>query len=403
MARQYSPRAYFRRIPNVLLQQYFYDRGIPMELDWDELGETDAGPIMAAIDLLPIEQVRQINGDFAQIFEMASARGVAAIVEEATLWNRDWAERFARMASNSERAMWTFLHEPRCFMAAGAFHQMDRVSFRWHRFVGHRLEVQTDEEAGEVLGSALAEHYRRQGRGRFCHVDIYRRNDPERYCFFAYPEDAARSDLGYDQQGRFQRRSRQSAFEVIFVYRPEEGIIDLYARGDKKQKEALAEIFCVNILGLTRLPDESGREPFNLAVLKDSAFAFRTDPEDRVQSVDVRLIRLDLPYEPKKGAGRRIMFEAKSTPGAPKAIYALIRDVIDPYHLAMNEIRIGRAKFCFTFRPIDNGRPKTLTFEVSYPDRCTLKDDAHDQIARKYLRQWGIASHDDVSLLAEAD
>jgi len=402
MARQYSPRTFVRRVPNMLLQQYFRDCQIAIDIDWDSLGETDDEPIIGAIDPLPAEQAREIDGDFSQVYEMASARGVAAIVEEATLWNQDWSERFAEMGNDYERAMWTFLNEPRRFAAAGAFHEMDRVSFSWHRFVGHRLEVQTDEEAREVFGAALSAYYRRQGRGRHCHVDVYRRTEPERYCFFAYPEDAARSDLGYDDQGRFQRRSRQSAFEVIFVYRPEEGIVDLYARGDKTQKEALAEIFCVNILGLTGLPDESGREPFNLAVLKDSAFAFRTDPEDRVQSVDVRLIRLDLPFEPEKGAGRRIMFEAKSTPGAPKAIYELIRDVIAPYRLAMNEIRIGRAKICFTFRPIDNDRPKTLTFEVSYPDRCTLKDDAHDQIARKYLRRWGIASHDHVSLLAEA-
>jgi hypothetical protein len=32
---------------------------------------------------------------------------------------------------------------------------------------------------------------------------------------------------------------------------------------------------------------------------------------------------------------------------------------------------------------------KTLTFEISASDRCTLKDDPLDQIAKKYLEKWG--------------
>jgi len=402
MARQYAPRTFLRRTPNTQLEQYFTSFAIPIAVDWDTASETDDGPIFEAIEQLSADVVQRINSDFSQIHEMASAKGVAAIVEEATLWNQDWSERFAEMGNDYERAMWTFLHEPRRFAAAGAFHEMDRVNFSWHRFVGHRLEIQTEDDAREVFGATLSAFYRRQGRGRHCHVDVYRRTNPERYCFFAYPEDAAQSELGYDEEGHFQRRSRQSAFEVIFVYRPEEGIVDLYARGNKKQKEALAEIFCMNILGLVGLPDEDGREPFNLSVFKDPTFAFRTDPEDRIQSVDVRLIRLDLPFDSGKGTGRRIMFEAKSTPEAPQAIYGLIREVIDPFQVALADIKIGRAKICITFWPVENERPKTLTFEIGYPDRCTLKDDPHDQIARKYLREWGIARNEEAAVIAEA-
>lgn len=402
MNRQYSPRTFIRHAPNALLKQYFDTEEIDLAISWDELRETDDGPIFAAIDRLPPEQARQVHGDFSMANDLACSNGVVAIIEEATLWNQDWSEQFAEMTNDYERAMWTFLNEPLRFVAAGAFHEMDRVTFSWHRFVGTRLEAQSDDEAREVFGAALSAYYRRQGRGRHCHVDVYRRTGPERYCYFAYPEDAAQSELGYDDEGRFQRRPRQSAFEVIFVYRPEEGIVDLYARGDKRQKSALAELFCVNILGLTGLPDEDGREPFNLAVLKDPTFAFRTDPRDGVLGVDVRLMRLDLPFDATKGAGRRITFEAKSTPCAPKALHVLIREAIREFPITMRDVQIGRAKLCFTFRPVGDARPKTLTFEVGYPDRCTLKDAPYDQIARKYLGEWGIARNGDTARLAEA-
>jgi len=386
----------------VQIAQYFTDRGTNIDIDWGNIGETEDAPVFDAIERLPVDLARRIHSEFAQVHELACGKGVAAILEEASLWNMDWSEQFAAMSNDYERAMWTFLREPQRFEAAGAFHEMDRLSFSWHRFVGHRLESQSDEEACEALGSALTAHYRRQGRGRHCHVDPYRRSDPERYCFFAYPEDAAQNELAYDDTGNFHKRPRQSAFEVIFIYRPEEGVVDLYARGDKKEKAALAELFCVNILGLTGLPDESGREPFNLAVLKDPSFAFRTDPCDQVQSVDVRLLRLDLPFDREKGAGRRITFEARSTPKVSKALHALIREATGAFPVAMSDIQIGRAKLCFTFSPVGNRSPKTLTFEVGYPDTCTLKDDPHDQIARKYLCEWGIARNGSAARLAEA-
>lgn len=239
----------------------------------------------------------------------------------------------------------------------------------------------------DLAGAYVA--YRPQSRGRNCSVDVYHRLDPERYCYFAYPEDSTSTDLVYDHN-QLVRRPRQSVFEVIFVYRPEEGTVELYAHGDKREKENLAAAFCTKVLGLSALPDD-GAEPFDLSCLKDPTFAFPTDPRDGVQSVDVPLLRLDLPFDRRKGAGRRITVEAKSTLEAPQALHGLIRDALDPHQVTARDALVGRAKLRFTFRPVDGKRPKTLTFEVSYPDRCTLKDDPHDQIARKCLYEWGIA------------
>lgn len=240
MARNYARRTFLRQTPNSLLREYFDCHGIDLAIDWDELTETGIEPIANAMDSLDENILRRVDSDFSLIMELACGKGSQAIIEEASLWNQDWSEQFAAMHNDYERAMWTFLHEPRRFEAAGAFHEMDRYAFNWHRFVGFRLEPQTDEAVMATFADALASHYRRQGRGRHCHVDVYRRVDPERYCYFAYPEDAANTDIGYDEDGQFQRRPRQSAFEVIFVYRPEDGTIELHARGDKRQKEALA-------------------------------------------------------------------------------------------------------------------------------------------------------------------
>lgn len=400
MAGQYSPKMFLRKIPNALLKLYFEKAGIDTGVDLAGLREADGDVVFAAIERLSAGAAKRVASDFTLVNDLACEKGVQAIREEALLCGLDWAGAFAGMANEHARAMWTFLHHRDRFDAAAALHTMDRRNFRWHRFVGYRLDAATDEQALEAFGEALATHFRKQGRGRHCHVDFYRRVEPERYCYFAYPEDAATTDLGYDEQGQFQRRPRQPAFEVIFVYRPEQGLVQLCGRWGKEHKESLARLFCIHVLGLRDLPDEDGREPFDLSVLKDGEFAFPTEPQDRVRSIEVRLMRLDLPFDRRKGNGRRLTLEARSSDEAPRALHQLMHDLIDPFAVGLADVQIGRAKLCMTFDVPDSSRAKSLTFEVSYPDHCSLQDDPYDQLARKYLRLWGIERHEDAALAA---
>ncbi len=146
------------------------------------------------------------------INELACGAGIRAILEEAAFWGKDWSADFEKMENDYERAFWTFLNEPRRFEVAGAFHVMDRYSGWWRRFVGKRLEPATESNALEELEGGIRAYYRRQGRGRHCHVDVYLRHDPERLCYFVYPEGIATSELGFEDGGKFGRRPRQSIF-----------------------------------------------------------------------------------------------------------------------------------------------------------------------------------------------
>lgn len=391
MTRQYSAKTFFRKVPNRLLQQYFRKRRIDLSVDWGDLDETDADPVFEALQALPDDRRGRVESDFTMINELACGVGVRAILEEAAFWGKDWSVQFEQMENDYERAFWTFLNELRCFEVAGAFHVMDRFSGWWRRFVGKRIEPATESDALEAFGRRLRTYYRRQGRGRYCHVDVYQRHNPERFCYFAYPEDIATSELGYDEGGKFSRRPRRSAFELVFVYRPEDGFVEMHAQGVKKVKEELADIFCTTILGLRALPDDSGREPYDLNCLKAANFPFTTESKDQVLGVELKLLRLDLPFDRTRGTGRRIVLAAASLPGAPNALHRLLEEAIDPRRVPMDDVVISQAKLKFTFRAVEGRRPKTLTFEITYPDRCTLKDDPHDQIAKKYLKEWGIA------------
>lgn len=169
----------------------------------------------------------------------------------------------------------------------------------------------------------------------------------------------------------------------MFVYQPESGFLNVNAKGRGEDVEKLQEAFCQTILGLDRLPDKRTKR-FDLKPLKDKGILFSRDPADGVESVCVRMLRLDVP-----GSGnRRITFEANVL-GDGKAIYKLIDRALAKEGLSLADLFVARARLQFKFAARDGKKGKSLTFEIATPDRCTLKDDPMDQIARKYVEKWG--------------
>jgi len=173
---------------------------------------------------------------------------------------------------------------------------------------------------------------------------------------------------------------------VIFVYRPANGFMEVNAKGKREEIEKLQEVFGQNILGLDKLPDAKSKR-FDLSKLKDKDFRFVTDPQDGIEKVTIKLLRLDLP-----GFGnRRITLEASSSDGG-QPIHRLIEKALNKANLNPDKLVVAKARLQIKFVPKDNKKGKTRTFEISIPDRCTLKDDPLDEIAKKYIEKWGLVS-----------
>jgi hypothetical protein len=385
MARNYSRNTFLRQTPNKALKEYFTGKGLLAGVDFDSLRDTEIDPIAQALDALAEGQRTEVEAEFRHVNEMACEMGVKVLIEEAgsPFHNLDWSQAFAGMKNHYERALWAFLNDPDVFDIASDLAYMDRAG-RWkQRYVREGLTPAVAQQDIDSLASAICAFYGKEGRGRHCKVDNYRRDNPERHCYFAYPEDHATTEIGYDDNGRFRHWRTRPAFEVIFVYQPQNGFLNVSAKGRGEEIEKLQEIFGQTILGLDQLPDKRTKH-FDLELLKNKETRFPTNPADGIDAVCVRMLRLDVP-----GMGnRRITFEA-SSPSDTKAIYKLIDRALAKQSLSLDDVIVAKAKLQFKFAGKDGKRGKSLTFEISTPDRCTLKDDPMDQIAKKYVEQWG--------------
>lgn len=388
MSRNYSPKTFLRQAPNRMLKTYFADKNLLSEVDFDALGKAEIDPIIEAVNVLPEEQSSRIEADFRQAYEMACAKGVQLLIEEAQspFHGLNVSAVLENMENHYETALWFLIHHPKVFGIASRFDYMDRAGGWKRRYVGEGLTPAIEEEDKEELARAIGAFYKRQGRGRHCTVDNYLRYEPERHCYFAYPEDYPKTEMGYDEQGQFHHWPTRSAFEVIFVYKPGNGNLEVCAKGTSKEIKELEWIFCTRILGMTLLPDETGRR-FNLARLKDKNLDFVRDPGDGIEKVTIKMLRLDLPGRPD----RRITIEA-SSPNVEQPVHALIDRALSKANVGYDAMVVSRARLQFTFAPREGKRSKTLTFEISLPDRWTLRDDPLDQIAKKYIERWGLTS-----------
>lgn len=390
MPSQYSPKTFLRQVRSTLLSRCLRRQGVELDFNREPIKPADIDQMFQRLMSIPPEKLRLIEGDFASISQLASSAGTEAILREARRRGLDFSDLFMRARNGYERACWTFLEHPAVFELAECFEEMDGFGDgRWNRrYVGAHLVPTTSSESLTRLSQLIRHSFAKEGRGQNCHIDHYIRQDPLRHCFFAFPEDHASTDLTYTERGELRRHTRKSAFEVIFVYRPEDGVLEVLAPGGADRVEDLASCFCAAILNLSELPPKIGLKLYDLSRLKTSDLYFPTDPDSGIDRVELREVRLNLGRD--HGWKRRLSFAADDKSFDRASIHEMILDTISADGIPLSDVIVSSARFRILFVPVDNQHPKRLTFTITVPDRCTLRDNHHDHIARKHLRRWGL-------------
>ena len=228
-----------------------------------------------------------------------------------------------------------------------------------------------------ALATAISELFRKEGRGKNCKVEPYRRHNRE--YFFAYPEDF--SQLGVEWvNNTLKTLAHHPAFEIIFVYCEEEGSLDIYAPRNTKAVPELQRVFARNILKLGTLADGSvDKRVYDLAPVKDADFSFTIAPELGITNAVVTRMRLTL----KNSKKERVTLEADAAKN-PKAVYELRNELhLPPHFITQLGVKV-------TFEAEPGKRAKTRRFNITYPNSCALNHDGLDLKIRKMLAASGI-------------
>lgn len=383
MARHYSPKSFFRHAPNTMLMRYFAKHGVLTEHDFSEITETKIEPIYQAwLSLLDSER-GEMERDFKEIDMLACEGGVKAIMDEAEWHGENLGELLSEQKGFHEKAFWVFLERPRYWPAASAFCRADSISrSQWNecRTINH-APARVDDKSIQDLAKVLSHYFHnKEGRGKNCTVEPYRRGNLD--YFFAYPEDYARASIEWEG-ATFKRSARHPAFEIIFVYSEDEGKISLYMKGSKDTKKEVRALFADTILGLELGEFVEDNRVYDLAPLQASNPPFQFSPDSGIQSVAIKKFRLAI-----NGTKERVTLEANPAHNV-NAIYEL-RDklctTIPPSQTTITQVGIV---VTYVSDP-EKGKIGIRSFEVNWPNSCSLKHDGKDAIIRKMLIASGI-------------
>lgn len=383
MARHYSPRSFFRHAPNAMLMKYFAKQGVLAEHDFSEVTETKIDPIYQAWLSLPDAQRGEMERDFKEIDALACEGGVKAIIDESEWHGENLAEILGEHEGFHEKAFWVFLERPKYWAGASAFCRADTISCsQWTecRTINHS-PARIDEASIQDLEKKLSNYFHnKEGRGKNCTVEPYRRGKLDYY--FAYPEDYAHASIDWEG-ATFKRSARHPAFEIIFVYSQDDGKISLYMKGSKDTKKEVRALFADTILGLQLGEFVEDDRVYDLAPLQGSNPTFQFSPDSGIQSVAIKKFRLAI-----NGTKERITLEANPVHN-PNAIYEL-RDKLCKT-IPLSQMTITQVGILVTYAsdPV-TGKNGTRSFEVNWPNSCSLKHDGKDAIIRKMLIASGI-------------
>jgi hypothetical protein len=377
VAAQYSNKQFFRKIPNLYLAQYFARQGIALGTDIAQLDETDAEAIQALLNGLDAGLVAGIEADFQGVNALACEGGSVALVDEAHFHDDEaFVSSIAGIEGYHAKAMWAFLSKPIYWRGAALFLHADNVSAAyWKKRKGfNNLPPHVDDADIKALANAISQYfYSKEGRGKNCIVEPYRRNQKE--YFFAYPEDFAQTAIEW-VGGTLKNQAHHPAFEVIFVYCGVEGSLDIYAPKNPKAIEALQAIFAEHILKLEQLEKwEKDKRVYELNPVIDDGFEFKFEPSSGITDVLVTRLRATLKQDRKQ----RIIIEADAHKDA-NAVYTLLDQLkVPPYEVTQLTIKV-----------FFEGLNKARTVNITYPNSCALNHEGNDLKIRKMLAQSGL-------------
>ena len=392
MTQTFDPKRVLRQVSNDLLQDLFESHHHDLELPWDQMEETDVDALFNAWQALPEADCRAIEIVLHEVSDMASGdEGTRAICEEAIRQgNQQLLVDLEGFESRHDKAVYTYIHATDVWNLAVRFARADSLSHGRYWIKRCDIPAKDPDASAEKLQEfqfALSAYFREtQARGRHCQVQHYVRANGADY-FFAYLDDYADTYVTLDTDGEFDRRPERRAFEIVMVYDRIHSTLEMHARGGKKVYIPLQEIFCRVILKSEIGPENRNSHPYELNGLLNREYPLPTDPEDGIKIVRVRKLRLSVKGLPR----RRITLEADPERGVDD-IYDMMDNYLDRERLPLTILNVTQVGLKFSFDESNEEMPKSLSFDLSYPNSSNLKSkpDAVREIAEKYLRQWGL-------------
>lgn len=383
---------FIRKTPGTALREYFDrpDIGLPAGFDWS-LPETSLQkPLLGAIEKMTRAQRDRISNDAERVHALSDEPGQAAVYNVA-----EDPKHLDKLANAHARSLWLFLNAPDRFRHAEEVRFTDggwRTRMWAGYFTDAECAVRRDADARHAFVAAIKEF----SGAAHVEVDIFDRvrtiadvGERDVVQVTIYREGRPDDLLRFDDMGALVRQAYRPVFEAAVTYEPTSGAIEVIAN-DKFTRLEMARAMVIHLLGIAFQEKHLPLRCYDLSVLL-APHDFPVDPEDGIESVDVRELRL-MPIDDDE---IRITLEKPAR--ADATIWAKAEERFGDRTPLSDGYVATRAKLGIKLKPRpERGGRRTMTVSVTWPHGCDLKNRTatEQMIGEKYLRRWGIVVDD---------
>lgn len=383
-----SVTTFIRRTPAASLRAYLDHAGIdlPEPVDWTAAEPEIKRGTLRAVDSMDPDSLARIVNDSERVSALADDAGQTAlygVIDDRALLDG--------LANGHDRALWMFLNDPVRFRHAEEVRYTDerRRGRSWNGFIATpNLDVRHDDGALERFRAALRERFMCSN----IHVDVFSRSRPsfdgmdcELVQIAIYREGLPDDLLAFDDGGALVRRPHRPVYEAAMTYEPATGVIEVVASG-RESRDEMGRCMAHELLGVEFGSEKLPFRVYDLAVLL-RPHAFPTEPEDGIESVEVRQLRL----MPIDNVGERVTLECLGK--ADRTIWSMADERFGAADPLAGGWVATQAKLTVRFHPRGEARRgRTLPLTITMPHGCNLRDQTGEEqlIGEKYLRRWGI-------------
>ncbi|MDP2999085.1 MAG: hypothetical protein Q8N47_16470 [Bryobacterales bacterium] len=125
-----NPRNILRVVPARMLQEYFDQRQLLTDFDWDSFS---VDSLYDAWMALPAAERQAISVDFQHVFGLTSKRGIQTIIDAGRCHGVDLVSTIGKGRASVERVFRVLLDHPQVFRVASQFAWVDNLKRHWYR------------------------------------------------------------------------------------------------------------------------------------------------------------------------------------------------------------------------------------------------------------------------------
>lgn len=375
----FDPLSFLMKISPDLLIQYANHKGIEFETKIEDASEELAENFMQTLEKEPEDKRDGFWLDVWEIDEMGTENASDTLLGRAVEQGFDVNEvGFQQLKNSKERAVYFYLNFYQLFTETFEDYSIDNMQ-------GWRAEKTVSKSYDEIipniaaLESGLKMIYAKEYKGKNLKVKHFEKKG--RVAFIAFIEDFLINDITFKQGTLNNKTPRKPVFMVYFLYRPEEGVLEVKAKGGKKKIRQLKEAFIEHLL--QEIPDVKDAVRYDFERIKDiKVLDFPIEANDSIESVVLKGLRLF-----HNSTKTRLSIDIGNIVGT--GAFPMIES-LKTMNINLFDYTVTQFKIEIIFKQPRKGRTPRVTTTIGYPNTCDLKERDIDLKVRELLKRWSL-------------